>query len=387
MQDIPHWPVIVLGAGPAGLSCSLFLAKAGYPHAIIDRSVQPRDKVCGESFDGKVYHILKRLQLLDRMYEEGVIQYSRAYRLSNGRGLDLRLQFPVGNTPRIQSRRRDFDTFLLQELRRYPSTEFIAGVQINRSAYQDGRRILYDRQGKAVASCDLLVHCAGTRTAHEGRRLLFWRAYYRLPRRSDATNCVEIHLLRKPHRSCLIYTPLPGDLCNVELGLELSALRQKRVTGATLLRQAIGQQAELSARLREASCLQPARGASMVLQDRPGTLWEPALLYAGASAFCVNPVTGLGVGNAMRMGELAAAHILSKPLETLCENRSLAAYSAQVHSALRSELRFSQAVTTLQRKAHWIEPILERTSHWPWLRRKLSSQGLVQDLGKFNPGS
>ncbi len=40
--------VLVLGAGPAGAATALFLARAGYDVALLDRATFPRDKPCGE---------------------------------------------------------------------------------------------------------------------------------------------------------------------------------------------------------------------------------------------------------------------------------------------------------------------------------------------------
>ena len=37
----------IIGAGPAGISCALGLAKRGWNVVIIDKSVFPRQKTCG----------------------------------------------------------------------------------------------------------------------------------------------------------------------------------------------------------------------------------------------------------------------------------------------------------------------------------------------------
>ncbi len=40
--------VLIVGAGPAGSSLALRLARAGYDVALLDRSRFPRTKVCGD---------------------------------------------------------------------------------------------------------------------------------------------------------------------------------------------------------------------------------------------------------------------------------------------------------------------------------------------------
>lgn len=41
--------VYIVGAGPAGASAALFLAKQGVPSVLIDKSSFPRDKICGDA--------------------------------------------------------------------------------------------------------------------------------------------------------------------------------------------------------------------------------------------------------------------------------------------------------------------------------------------------
>src|SRR5829696_3261846 len=53
--------VLIVGAGPAGASTSIFLAKEQVPHMIIDKAIFPRDKVCGDALSAKSVGMLKRL--------------------------------------------------------------------------------------------------------------------------------------------------------------------------------------------------------------------------------------------------------------------------------------------------------------------------------------
>ena len=53
-------PICIVGGGPAGLVASLNLSKNKIHHVLIDKFTFPRDKVCGENFDGRVKHVLNR---------------------------------------------------------------------------------------------------------------------------------------------------------------------------------------------------------------------------------------------------------------------------------------------------------------------------------------
>ena len=53
--------VVIIGAGPAGCSASLYLSQFNIPHVILEKETYPRDKVCGDALSGKVVNQLKKL--------------------------------------------------------------------------------------------------------------------------------------------------------------------------------------------------------------------------------------------------------------------------------------------------------------------------------------
>ena len=62
MSSLPfETDVLIVGAGPAGATTSLFLERFGIEHCIIDQSTFPRDKICGDALSGKVLDVLARL--------------------------------------------------------------------------------------------------------------------------------------------------------------------------------------------------------------------------------------------------------------------------------------------------------------------------------------
>ena len=54
--------ICIIGAGPAGVTTSLFLSKMQVPHLIVDAGIFPRDKICGDALDLKVLRVLNELE-------------------------------------------------------------------------------------------------------------------------------------------------------------------------------------------------------------------------------------------------------------------------------------------------------------------------------------
>ena len=58
------YDAIIVGAGPAGSSAAIYCSKVGLNTLLLDKSIFPRDKICGDALSGKSVKILEELDLL-----------------------------------------------------------------------------------------------------------------------------------------------------------------------------------------------------------------------------------------------------------------------------------------------------------------------------------
>lgn len=66
--DLPsRCDVLVVGAGPAGAACALWLARAGVDVVLVDQHDFPRDKTCGDGLIPDAHHALRRLGVYDEV--------------------------------------------------------------------------------------------------------------------------------------------------------------------------------------------------------------------------------------------------------------------------------------------------------------------------------
>jgi flavin-dependent dehydrogenase len=61
----PSYDALILGAGPAGATAALLLARAGWSVAIVEKSAFPRRKVCGEFLSATTLPVLQALGVAD----------------------------------------------------------------------------------------------------------------------------------------------------------------------------------------------------------------------------------------------------------------------------------------------------------------------------------
>ena len=98
--------VLIVGGGPAGSSCAWGLRGAGLDVAILDRSVFPRDKVCGGWITPAV---VEELQIDFEEYRPGrVLQPIAGFRTSRIGGTEVETDY--GRPISYGIRRCEFDT-------------------------------------------------------------------------------------------------------------------------------------------------------------------------------------------------------------------------------------------------------------------------------------
>src|SRR5688572_18941748 len=100
-------PVVIAGAGPAGLAASLQLGMYKIQHVLLEKGSFPKDKICGDALSGKVLDNLGKIDpgLRKRMPEmtPAVGSYGVKFVAPNGKELDIpfksdlsRLETPPG---------------------------------------------------------------------------------------------------------------------------------------------------------------------------------------------------------------------------------------------------------------------------------------------------
>lgn len=384
-------PVCIIGAGPAGLTASLFLSRMGVEHILVERSAFPRDKVCGESFDGKVFHLLNRLDpdWQKEMDELGMLHRCRAYSLTNSRGYKLSIRFPDQHTPKLHIKRKEFDAFLLEKARlEAPCTVFLQTRAQKIIRKEDGVLIKTD---KGTIQSRLLIISSGAtsligakekKKEQKNNRFLFARAYFEgLPPAGEKPE-LEIFFLRRPFKGCLLFCPLADGQTNVEIGMEQREWKRSRRPLNQLLQETLRQD-PFRRRIKEARPLSTVKTTAMTLSTARRSYSVERCLLAGSAAGSVNPVTGFGVGHAMSMGKLAAEQA-ALALETDDYSASfLKAYDRKVRKKLGREIFLSHLVTHLQKHIDVLEPIIYLMSRGRVLSDILSDHRLIQNL--FNP--
>ncbi len=325
--------VLVAGAGPGGSAAARALAAGGARVLLVDRAVFPRDKPCG---GGVLLSALPHLPFaLDAVAERTVTAFRVTYR----RGGAFTQQY--GAPLAIMTQRRLLDAFLVEQAVAAGAV-FRDGVAVQAVEINGGVSVRF-ASGEVVT--------AAAAVAADGANGVCRRALGLGPLRRAVA--LEGNVAGVPDRwseaVSLDLGSLPGgygwvfpkgDHCNVGVGAWPSA-------GPTLRN-------ELAAYARseglDAAALWGLRGHTLPLRDPGSRAVAGPVAFVGDAAGVIDPLSGEGIGNAIRTGALAAREI-ARYLEGAVTD--LAGYQGALEREIEPDLAVARQLYALFHQRPW----------------------------------
>jgi len=315
-----RWDAVVVGAGPAGATTALLLARAGASVLLIDRARFPRDKACSEYLSPATTEILARLDR-DVLAEVESAAHAKLYgmKVVAPSGAAMCGRFRGGPRPySFALPRTAFDTMLLTAARR-AGAHVCEATTVENLVWGKGAVagvVARSSNGqRATHNARIVVGADGLRSV-VARRLGLVRSSP--PRRvafaAHVTDVAGIDGVGELHVSGRGYVglgPVGGGVTTVALVLPLATVRKERRD----LRSGFFTELEKFPGL--AGRFDPRRLARDVLVTGPFAQWSRTAAAPGGGALLVgdaadffDPFTGQGIYSAMRGAELAAACLI-----------------------------------------------------------------------------
>src|SRR5215213_5361418 len=140
MSISSHYPVVVIGGGPAGSTVSTLIAQRGHAVALFERERFPRFHI-GESLIPETYWVLRRLNLLPKMQQSHFVKkYSVQFVSSSGRN-SAPFYFwdnkPHECSQTWQVVRSEFDQMMLNNAREH-GVDVCEGVRVLEVLFDEG---------------------------------------------------------------------------------------------------------------------------------------------------------------------------------------------------------------------------------------------------------
>jgi geranylgeranyl reductase family protein len=307
-----RYDAIVVGAGPAGSSAALALARRGRNVLIVERERFPREKACGDAVPAGAIERLHALGLADRLGAARFYPLS-SVRLVSPSAYELveRLPVRVSGARDCVVPRHAFDELLLQAAVSAGADHTIGhvtdplveqgvvrGVRVRGGAEMRAHVVIgADGAGSAIARALLPVR---RRDEHQAVAI---RGY--VDGFDVRAHEAEFFLLNDVLPGYAWVFPIGDGVANVGIGMRLDAYKRQRRTLGELLERFCGLP-ELRRRARHARAVRDVAAWPL----RFASKWHPlafhGALLTGDAAGLINPLTGGGIHNAILSGCIAA---------------------------------------------------------------------------------
>ncbi|TNJ37153.1 geranylgeranyl reductase family protein [Chlorobaculum thiosulfatiphilum] len=329
------YDAVISGAGPAGCSAALFLARKGYSVLLLEKERFPRDKVCGDGITSRSTALLEEMGVMEVIRQrvgqltvfKGVTLYSPTAAVVHGKFSQAGC--PEGAAYVIP--RRILDDGLAATVKAHPSITFFENTTVNDLITEGGRASGVSTSkgeyfGRVVLAADGFYSPIASRLnlknslkTHQGFAI---RAYF--SQVEGLTDSIELHYDRSMLPGYGWIFPAGDGRANIGVGVitrfkdqrGLKRLFERFVSGST----------PASEKLKRA-VMEPGtlRAWPLPMGSLPGKRGRGNVLLTGDAGSFVDPLTGEGIFYALKSGQLAA-EAAARALDAAGETRAIVWY-------------------------------------------------------------
>ncbi|MEZ4739151.1 MAG: NAD(P)/FAD-dependent oxidoreductase [Flavobacteriales bacterium] len=393
-------PVCILGGGPGGCVAAMQLAKHGVRSIVLERSVFPRDKVCGDALSGKVMRTLERLdpELAMEVKANAHAMPSWGVTFVAPSGRSLRVPFSrninTGEAPGVILPRLKFDALLFERMKRTEGVTVVEGTAADAFDRSPEGWIIGTKGQDRTVRVPLIIDASGANSQfarqigalgmeprHHAAGV---RAYFSGVKDLDPNGFIELLFLKELLPGYLWVFPLPNGRANVGLGLRSDVVRKRRVDLKALLKNLITEHPQLRERFKDATMEGPLQGMGLPLASKKRKLSGDGYTLVGDAGHLIDPFTGEGISHAM----ISGVHAANVAAEALVEHKSagvvsaqlLKEYDARVWNRLGQELAISTRLQQMADKPWLFDFVVDRANKNPALADTISSMFTDLDL-------
>jgi len=353
--------ICIIGAGPAGITTSIFLAKAGIPHILLDAATFPRNKVCGDGLDITSIRMLNHIdpQIIQSEIN-GNPHFSKSNGIRNivasGKMHDFVFKNKKNLIPAdfvfLTSKRIHFDSFLLSKINKEYTT-FLPQTKVESLIRVGQQWILHCKENgmSKTISCNVVVGADGDRSVvlkylgqnkvnreyHAAAIKQYWKGINQI----SEHQLLELYFPKYAPLSYFWIFPLPNGEANVGFGYAPHQRPNQRHLRQDFM-QMIEKDKAIKNRFVNAIPTGDIEGWGLPLATLQRNLTGDGWLLVGDAGSLVSPNTGEGIGNAMRSGYIAAAFIERAAQKQDFSRKMFHNYQREIFKSFRDEIALSQ---------------------------------------------
>lgn len=339
--------IIIIGAGPAGLSAAITLVKQGVSVLVLERESAGKEKVCGGGLGRRSVRLLG--DLTDQRFP-----FSRGNRINK-----LLVGAPDGGELSIDFSENKSQITGLTIVRGELELELVKYIERNK-----GFKIIYscealdwskDTSGvhvkttKGTFSAKAIIIAAGAHPAREiepngytpfdrNSDAIALRAYFKEVDQDGLNDQIEFYFFKEIYPGYFWIFPQNNSISNVGVYLPLRYKHQKGINLQSLFYELIQEKSVLASRFQNASLIGKIESSVLPLHKKKRVLSGDRFLVVGDTASLVDELAGEGIGNALQSGKWAGEVMASAILKNDFSQGYLKRYDGLVKRKLIKEL-------------------------------------------------
>ncbi len=370
-----NYDIIIVGAGPAGSTASLYAEKMGLKSVLVDKSTFPRDKICGDALSGKSIRMLREMNLLSELSRLEGAQINRiTFGSPSNKQFDLYLNKSVKDQNEKKGfviPRKVFDNFLFEKASsRSESRQGFKVTEIIKENNVISGIIGVNKNGKKESLyAPIILGCDGPYSIIARKLKLYnmdmmntsvaIRCYYSGVK--GLTDQIELHFLKEVKPGYLWLFPAGKGIANIGIGLSKADAKKEERTLSQLL-DTVTQSKYFKERFEDAIRLEKPVGWNLPLGTKHRLNHGDGFMLLGDAAGLVDPFTGEGIGNAMVSAKYAVQIAKQSKDNNDYSKTFLSQYDKLLWSELGKELRTSTKLQKLARYSFLLNYVINRAS-------------------------
>ena len=396
-EMVKTFDILIIGAGPAGLTAAIKLGETGLRIAVLEKDVFPREKICGDALSGKVMSVMKRMpegifsdfianidktpSLGIRFTSPDMSYVDVPYVMARADGSGKTPPGMVEHAPGYICSRSRFDKFLYDKCREFKNISILENTIISKVSIDNGivtaESVHNTYTGKMILGADG-VHSVVRKSLtayHENKNhtCLGIRAYYENVSGTHEKNFIELFFLKDLLPGYFWIFPMPGNRFNVGLGMLKSQVVERKINLSKALTKIITSHPQISERFKDAKLIGKfeAHPLPLGLQDevRSGNHF----ILLGDAASLVDPFSGEGIGNAMASGEVAADIVKACFEQNRFDADFISQYDRRIYRRIMKDFSYSKIIQRLARSASLFNFVVRRASRNKGIQELLTS--------------
>jgi geranylgeranyl reductase family protein len=375
--DSPRFfDVIIIGAGPAGLTCALSLAQSELQIGLIDAASFPRDKICGDAIPGRAISVLRSIsssaaQEVERISEMNKIKRTGVF-INHSAEFEIRWENDAFTCPRYY-----FDEVLMDQVRQKTDTTIIEGVKIDFIERKGNKVLVGCEKSQQFWEASLIIGGDGTHsivskklTANKLNRedyVAAVRGYFDNVE-GMTLNKMEVYLNKKFLPGYFWVFPLSEGKVNAGFGMLSSRISEKKINLNKAFFEFIQSSPVLTKKFKESRLIGKIQGAGLPLGSSRVEISGDNFMTIGDAAALIDPITGDGIGNAMLSGKLAAEQAITCFEMDNFSDQFLKQYERQLFSKIGKELTLHTRALRFGTQYPWVLSIAGKVMQIPMIK-------------------